>query len=53
VEEKTPAPTGQVCPDCRALVADLDAHTHWHSRLVHDIASAVEREIKRSTAPTA
>jgi hypothetical protein len=35
------------CPDCRALVADLDAHKHWHSRLVADLAHAVENEIRR------
>jgi hypothetical protein len=36
------------CPDCHALVADLTAHNRWHSRLVSDLATAVEKEIKRS-----
>jgi hypothetical protein len=38
------------CPDCRALVADLEAHEQWHSRLVADLANAVEKEIKRTLA---
>ena len=37
----------QECPDCHALTADLEAHKHWHSRLVHDIAIAVDRDVKR------
>ncbi|WP_199905048.1 hypothetical protein [Nocardioides sediminis] len=37
----------QSCPDCRALTDDLAAHEAWHSRLVHDIAVAVDRENKR------
>ncbi len=41
---------GESCPDCRALVADLDAHKHWHSRLVADLAHAVESEIRRKQA---
>ena len=36
------------CSDCHALVADLAAHNRWHSRLVSDLATAVEKEIKRS-----
>jgi hypothetical protein len=40
------------CPDCHALVADVVAHKRWHSRLVSDLASAVEREIKRSGSVT-
>lgn len=45
----TPA---ESCPDCHALVADLDAHERWHVRLVSDLATAVENEIKRtSTTP--
>jgi hypothetical protein len=44
------APLAQSCPDCRALVADLDAHSRWHSRLVADIATAVEEEIRRVAA---
>ena len=35
------------CPDCHALVADLDAHKRWHSQLVAHLAHAVEDEIKR------
>jgi len=42
--------TPQSCPDCHALVSDLDAHKHWHSRLVANIANAVENEIKRTAA---
>ena len=38
---------GESCPDCRAMVADLEAHKRWHSRLVSDLAHAVENEIKR------
>lgn len=41
------SPTSQVCPDCRALVADLEAHSRWHSRLVADLAGAVVGELKR------
>jgi hypothetical protein len=48
-----PTAPGQSCPDCHALVADLDAHERWHSRLVADIANAVENEIKRSIAARA
>lgn len=43
---------GVPCPDCRALVADLEAHSRWHSRLVADLAKAVESEIKRTSAAT-
>lgn len=46
------APLGEACPDCHALVADLQAHSRWHSRLVSDIATAVENEIKRSSSAT-
>ncbi len=35
------------CPDCFALVADLAAHERWHTRLVADLATAVERELQR------
>lgn len=45
--EPTPPPTP--CPDCRALVTDLAGHKQWHSRLVSDLAKAVEKEIKRSS----
>ena len=41
----------EICPDCQALVADLEAHKRWHSRLVADLAGAVEKEIKRSGSP--
>ncbi len=42
-------PTAEtVCPDCRALVSDLDQHERWHGRLVKSIATAVEQELKRS-----
>ncbi|HEX6877889.1 MAG TPA: hypothetical protein VF165_19675 [Nocardioidaceae bacterium] len=44
------SPSGESCPDCHALVADLDAHKRWHSRLVSDIANAVEHEIQRASA---
>jgi len=37
----------QACPDCQALTADLAAHKQWHSRLVHDIATAVDTDVKR------
>jgi hypothetical protein len=40
------------CPDCHALVEDLDAHKKWHSRVVASIANAVERELdRRSPSP--
>jgi hypothetical protein len=39
--------SSQECPDCHALAADLEAHKQWHSRLVHDIATAVDRDVKR------
>jgi hypothetical protein len=41
-----------VCPDCHALTDDLAAHERWHSRLVQDLAVAVDREIKRRDAQT-
>ena len=44
--------SGMACPDCHALVADVAAHKRWHSRLVSDLASAVEKEIKRSRSVT-
>ncbi|HET7668145.1 MAG TPA: hypothetical protein VFK56_19190 [Mycobacterium sp.] len=40
----------QECPDCHALAADLEAHKRWHSRLVHDIATAVDADVKRRAA---
>ncbi|AKE89384.1 hypothetical protein AAT18_09185 [Rhodococcus aetherivorans] len=39
----------QECPDCHALAADLAAHKQWHSRVVHDLAVAVEKEVDRRT----
>jgi hypothetical protein len=42
-DESTPA----ACPDCHALVADLEAHKHWHQRLVTDLANAVARDFVR------
>ncbi|MGV9747347.1 hypothetical protein ACWDTG_20895 [Rhodococcus zopfii] len=39
----------QECPDCHALAADLEAHKQWHSRVVHDLAVAVEKEVDRRT----
>jgi hypothetical protein len=39
--------TAQECPDCHALAADLRAHKQWHARLVHDIATAVDKDVKR------
>ena len=39
--------THQECPDCHALAADLEAHKQWHSRLVHDIATAVDTDVRR------
>ena len=41
---------GQSCPDCHALVADLQAHERWHTRLVSDLAKAVERSLSKSRA---
>jgi hypothetical protein len=41
------------CPDCHALTDDLVAHEHWHSRLVHDIAVAVDKENKRRDSAAA
>jgi hypothetical protein len=41
------------CPDCHALTDDLAAHEAWHSRLVHDIAVAVDKENKRRDAAAA
>lgn len=38
------------CPDCHALTDDLAAHERWHSRLVRDIAVAVDQENKRREA---
>lgn len=46
---QTPA-TADSCPDCHALVEDLDAHKAWHRRLVSDLANAVEREYQRLSA---
>lgn len=43
-----PVPRGETCPDCSALVADLESHERWHSRVVADLARAVEKEITRT-----
>jgi hypothetical protein len=51
--EQDRSSTAEACPDCRALVSDLEAHERWHSRLVSDLAKAVEQEIKRSTGASA
>jgi len=42
-------PTQDSCPDCHALVADLEAHKEWHRRVIADLATAVEKEIDRKT----
>ena len=46
------APQSTSCPDCHALTDDLAAHESWHSRLVQDIAVAVDKENKRRDART-
>jgi hypothetical protein len=38
------------CPDCHALTDDLAGHERWHSRLIRDIAVAVDKENKRRDA---
>lgn len=43
-------PATESCPDCHALVTDLEAHKLWHRRVVADIATAVEKETKRRSA---
>ncbi len=50
MEQTERATAAESCPDCHALVADLAAHEHWHSRIVSDIAKAVDRENKRRAA---
>lgn len=47
IMESTSQPSPRECPDCHALTADLEAHKLWHSRLVHDIATAVDKDISR------
>ena len=47
-ETNQPVARGDTCPDCSALVADLESHERWHSRLVADLARAVDKEITRS-----
>ena len=50
MEQAVDAPGASVsCPDCHALVSDLDAHKLWHSRLVKHLALAVESEIARAS----
>ena len=51
--EQDTTSAAEACPDCRALVSDLEAHERWHSRLVSDLAKAVEKEIRRSTGASA
>jgi hypothetical protein len=46
-------PAQHSCPDCHALVADLEAHEGWHSRLIADIATAVVKEMQRRSAASA
>ncbi len=43
-------PATESCPDCHALVTDLEAHKLWHRRVVADIATAVEKESERRAA---
>jgi hypothetical protein len=45
-----PTPTPQTCPDCHALTDDLAAHERWHTRLVADLAHAVEQQMRRAAA---
>jgi hypothetical protein len=45
-----PSSPSQSCPDCHALTDDLAAHERWHSRLVHDLAVAIDKENKRRDA---
>jgi hypothetical protein len=47
-DAEQPTQLGKTCPDCWALVADLEAHERWHSRLVSDLARAVAHELKRA-----
>jgi hypothetical protein len=47
-----PSAQPMACPDCHALTDDLTAHEVWHSRLVHDIAVAVDKENQRRDAAT-
>ena len=44
------SPQSTSCPDCHALTEDLAAPERWHSRLVRDIAVAVDKENKRRDA---
>jgi hypothetical protein len=39
------------CPDCHALVEDLDAHERWHVRLVTDLAKAVDKNLRSKATP--
>jgi hypothetical protein len=39
--------SGEICPDCSAVVRDLEAHERWHTRLISDLAKAVRSEIQR------
>ena len=42
--------TPTACPDCHALTDNLAAHERWHSRVVQDIAVAVDSENRRRDA---
>ncbi len=42
--------SGSACPDCHALVEDLDAHERWHVRLVTDLAKAVEKDRRKAAS---
>ena len=48
-----PSSPSQSCPDCHAVTDDLAAHERWHSRLVHDLAVAIDKENKRRDAAAA
>ena len=47
MDENQTALSRETCPDCHAMVSDLAAHEAWHSRLVADLATAVEKELHR------
>jgi hypothetical protein len=47
---ETEQASGSACPDCHALVADLDAHERWHVRLVTDLAKAVNKDLHPKSA---
>lgn len=49
MEHTQPGSAVQECPDCHALAADLEAHKQWHSRVVHDLTVAIEKEVDKRT----